>query len=29
LFALPINMEASFLQRLDGAQMIYAGQLRH
>ena len=29
MFALPINMEASFFQRFDGAQMIYSGKLRH
>jgi len=29
VFALPINMKTSFLQRFDGAQMIYAGELRH
>ena len=29
MFALPINMEASFFQRFDGAQMIYSGKPRH
>src|ERR1700687_672946 len=29
MLAVTINMEASFLQRLDSPQMIYAGKLRH
>ncbi len=29
VLTLSINLEAGFLQRLNGAQMIYAGKFRH